>query len=162
MRKNNSSLVGQQIVEELNTSTGEIHVRSIKGIFKRYTLEHFTMVRFTDDDKWIKELKPVLPLLLIMSQWIDATTDIVPLSSDRREYLCRFFDLSNPRSLTTLLTQAVRLNGMTRVNGSTSAFMINPAFIYLGSTKGLSAKIMKYVEYKGESKTIANTNFENE
>jgi hypothetical protein len=161
MRKNRK-LVGQRVIETLNTSTGEHSISEIKGIYKSYALEHFTMVRFTDDDKWIKELKPVLPLLLIMSQWIDSASDIVPLSSDRREYLCRFFDLSNPRSLTTLLAQAIILDGMTRVNGSTSAFMINPAFIYRGSTKGLAGKIMKYVEYKGLGKMGANTNFENE
>jgi len=161
MRKT-KRLVGQQTEERYDTDTGKYKVTTVKGVYKNYALEHFTMVRFTDDDKWIKELKPVLPLLLIMSQWIDATSDIVPLSSDRREYLCRFFGLSNPRSLTTLLTQAIRLDGMTRVNGSTSAFMINPAFIYRGSTKGLAGKIMKYVEYKGVGKIKDNTNFENE
>lgn len=159
--KKRSKLVGQRIVETLDTSTGEHLISEVKGIYKHYALEHFTMVRFTDDDKWIKELKPVLPLLLIMSQWIDSSSDIVPLSSDRREYLCRFFDLSNPRSLTTLLSQAIRLDGMTRVNGSTSAFMINPAFIYRGSTKGLAGKIMKYVEYKGGSRIMGNQDFEN-
>ena len=161
MRKT-KRLVGQETRELYDASTGGYKLTSVKGVYKSYALEHFTMVRFTDDDKWIKELKPVLPLLLIMSQWIDSASDIVPLSSDRREYLCRFFDLSNPRSLTTLLAQAIRLDGMTRVNGSTSAFMINPAFIYRGSTKGLAGKIMKYVEYKGSGKMSANTNFENE
>lgn len=161
MRKT-KRLVGQQTEERYDTNTGKYKVTTVKCVYKNYALEHFTMVRFTDDDKWIKELKPVLPLLLIMSQWIDATTDIVPLSSDRRAYLCRFFDLSNPRSLTTLIAKAIRLDGMTRVNGSTSAFMINPAFIYRGSTKELAGKIKKYVEYKGSGKTTANTNFENE
>ena len=161
MRKT-KRLVGQETRELYDASTGGYKLTSVKGVYKSYALEHFTMVRFTDDDKWIKELKPVLPLLLIMSQWIDSASDIVPLSSDRREYLCRFFDLSNPRSLTTLLAQAIRLDGMTRVNGSTSAFMINPAFIYRGSTKGLAGKMMKYVEYKGTGKIMANTNFENE
>lgn len=161
MRKT-KRLVGQQTEERYDTNTGKYKIITVKGVYKNYALEHFTMVRFTDDDKWIKELKPVLPLLLIMSQWIDATTDIVPLSSDRRAYLCRFFDLSNPRSLTTLLAQAIRLDGMTRVNGSTSAFMINPAFIYRGSTKELAGKIKKYVEYKGSGKITANANFENE
>ena len=151
--------MGQRTVEEYDTSTGEYRIRNVKGIYKSYALEHFTMVRFTYDDKWIRDLKPVLPLLLIMSQWIDSTTDIVPLSSDRRDYLCRFFELRNPRSLTTLLSQAIRLDGMTRVHGSTSSFMINPAFIYRGSTNGLAGKIVKYMEYKCAGKINPENSF---
>ena len=64
MRKT-KRLVGQQTEERYDTNTGKYKVTTVKGVYKNYALEHFTMVRFTDDDKWIKELKPVLPLLLI-------------------------------------------------------------------------------------------------
>lgn len=161
MRKN-SRLVGQSVLEKYDATTGAYRTMEIKGVYKSYALEHFTMIRFTDDDKWIKDLKPVLPLLLIMSQWIDSASDIVPLSSDRRAYLCHFFDLTNPRSLTTLISQAIKLNGLTRINGSTSAFMINPAFIYRGSTKGLATKMLKYAEYSGLRKIQPNEDFYNE
>lgn len=162
MRKSRSVLVKQIEREQVNLSTGEVITTKIGGVYKTRILEQFTMVRFTDDDKWIKELKPVLPLLLIMSQWIDATSNIVPLSTDRREYLCQFFELNNPRSLTTLLTQAIKLNGIVRVNGSVSSFMINPSFIYRGSTKEMPKKQTQYQNYRMAVKIIPNENFDNQ
>lgn len=147
-----------------NPLTGEKRTLKITKGYRSYSAEQFTMIRFTENDAWIKDLKPVLPLLLVLSQWIDQTTDFIPLSSDRREYLCRYFDFENPRSLTTLLTQAVRLNALIRVNGSHTTLMINPSFIYRGSTKDLAKKLMAYAKYtEAQSLNLTpNTNFENE
>ena len=151
--------VGRFTVERVNQETGEIQTLDVKNIYKVRSSEHFTMVRFTDGDAWIKGLKGIIPLLLVLSQWIDAETGYISLSTDRRDYICNFLGLKNVRSLTTYLTEAVKNDAMVRVNGYNNTVMINPLYIFRGSTADLSKKIEKYAKLKPKIDIKPNKDF---
>lgn len=129
-----------------DSSTGE-YSEVVNNYFISKGGEQFAMYRTTDGLEWIKPLKNLIPCLMIMTFWANKSDGITNLSQVRRNELCEFLDLKNNESLTGIFAKCIKRNGMVRVAGSNSDFMVNPMCFFKGKSYELKNRMDRYNSY---------------
>lgn len=115
-----------------------------RSVYVSKSGESFGMFTTTDGLYWAVPLRGVLLLLMYLTSLSDQKTGFISLSTQRRKEIIKFFGWSNERSLGFMLADAIKLNGLCRINNSKNDFMLNPEYFFSGSTADKSEKINNY------------------
>jgi hypothetical protein len=137
----------KQIYEKTNDVTdgnGALLQSTKTAVFVNKSSESFGMFTTTDGLDWAVPLRGVLLLLMYFTNLSDQKTGYISLSTKRRKDIVTFFGWSNQRSLGFMLADAIKLNGLSRINNSKNDFMLNPEHFFSGSTADKAEKVNNY------------------
>lgn len=129
---------------QVNSNSNGEYTESTQTIFVNKFSESFGMFTTTNGLEWALPLRGVLLLLMYLTGLSDQKTGYISLSTKRRKDIIKFFGWSNDRSLGFMLSDAIRLNGLSRINNSKNDFMLNPEYFFSGSTADKAQKINDY------------------
>lgn len=129
---------------DVTDSNGALLQSTKVAVFVNKSSESFGMFTTTNGLDWAVPLRGVLLLLMYLTSLSDQKTGYISLSTKRRKDIIVFFGWSNERSLGFMLADAIKLNGLSRINNSKNDFMLNPEYFFSGSTADKAEKVNIY------------------